>query len=521
MSSPQSYTTDIAYPSLFGTFQTPISMSYIAACRGRKTPDLAGPFTYSDLACGDATTLEMLAVCYPHGHFIGFDFNREHIDRGRQRLRDTGVRNVELIEIDIANLSSEELPASDFISISGAYSWVSESVRRHVNRLFADCLKEHGLAFVHYAAQPGCGQLDSLYQLAQSLSGPGDSQNDSTFNDATTIIADLKNNGALFFRENKLACSAIDAWKGAIDSQLSSPRANDFVLRAITHEAMNARQNGFYFSQIESEFKSLGLAFVGRAIGTENYPELALPKQLAAPIMRIDGMASRQMAYDIAANTAARRDIFARTTNTTSDKGKLFIDELFLCRLSAGDTRERLKSVASADLYTQPIDILLKAVTQRPAKWWDVASAKELKSFDAGEVRKSIELLVAIGMLQLILKPVDAVDASTVSQVKMTSKLNERQLRNGLTDPVGSPLVAPAAGTQINMPPSDRMMLFVLTGGEPKEAWEFFKTRGDVPAEAKTEAAYNKFLQALDKNLENFKKLALPSLLTLGIVEPV
>src|SRR4051794_23903083 len=148
---------DVLYPSGFYSFQTPLTLDYVAALngvpRGHRSAD--APFTYLDLGCGDGFTIICLAAIYPESRFVGVDFNPRHIEVGRALAAAGGLSNVELIEGGFEDWQSLDLPPRvDYVAMHGVYAWISEAARRAVLDLVADRLAEDGLLYVSYNALP-------------------------------------------------------------------------------------------------------------------------------------------------------------------------------------------------------------------------------------------------------------------------------------------------------------------------------------------------------------------------------
>ena len=59
------YVTDSVYVSNFNRYATPAWLAVVAALGGQAGPDLAAPFCYADLGCGNGLTALVVAATYP------------------------------------------------------------------------------------------------------------------------------------------------------------------------------------------------------------------------------------------------------------------------------------------------------------------------------------------------------------------------------------------------------------------------------------------------------------------------
>ena len=103
------YVTDVAYTASFYREITPAWLAMTSLLLGHRPPDLARPFAYADIGCGNGfTTLTVAATC-PHAEVWGFDFNPAHIEFARNLAREAELTNVHFVETSFADLAA--LPA--------------------------------------------------------------------------------------------------------------------------------------------------------------------------------------------------------------------------------------------------------------------------------------------------------------------------------------------------------------------------------------------------------------------------
>ena len=67
---------------------------------------LAEGIRVADVGCGTGHALNLMARAYPASMFVGYDFNDEALDRGRDEAAEYGLSNVSLVQQDVAGLPS-------------------------------------------------------------------------------------------------------------------------------------------------------------------------------------------------------------------------------------------------------------------------------------------------------------------------------------------------------------------------------------------------------------------------------
>ena len=85
------YVTDVAYTSAFYREITPSWIAMTSLLLGHRPPDLAKPFTYADLGCGNGFTTLVVAATCPHADVWGFDFNPAHVEFARDLAARAGL----------------------------------------------------------------------------------------------------------------------------------------------------------------------------------------------------------------------------------------------------------------------------------------------------------------------------------------------------------------------------------------------------------------------------------------------
>jgi predicted O-methyltransferase YrrM len=149
------YVTDLEYANGFYKEQSPTHLRLICLLCGVETAPIDAGFTYCELGCGTGITSLVLAAANPEARFVAVDFNPAHIVYAREMARASGLSNIEFHEAafdDLVNGRGPTMPAFDFITLHGVYSWVAPSVRASIVQLIEKTLKPGGIAYVSYNA---------------------------------------------------------------------------------------------------------------------------------------------------------------------------------------------------------------------------------------------------------------------------------------------------------------------------------------------------------------------------------
>jgi SAM-dependent methyltransferase len=107
-----------------------------------------------ELGCGDGTNLLPLAYAFPGSRFVGVDLAPTLIAAGRNVIADLGLKNLELLCLDVADYPAIGEPF-DYVVAHGVYSWVPPEVRESLLAICRGRLAPQGIAYVSYNCLPG------------------------------------------------------------------------------------------------------------------------------------------------------------------------------------------------------------------------------------------------------------------------------------------------------------------------------------------------------------------------------
>src|SRR5579872_3658525 len=193
------YVTDVAYTTNFHREITPSWLSLTSMLLGQRPPNLARPFSYADLGCGNGFTTLVVAATYPHADVWGFDFNPAHVEFASGLAALAGLGNVHFVETSFAELAAQPadaLPQFDIIVSHGVMSWVSPENQREIYSIIAHRLRPGGLAYLGYNVTTGWAAMVPLRRLMHMLSLTSKERTDLGAAGVLDFIDRLKQSGA-------------------------------------------------------------------------------------------------------------------------------------------------------------------------------------------------------------------------------------------------------------------------------------------------------------------------------------
>jgi len=117
-----------------------------------------------EIACNEGANLIPMAYAIPGSEFVGFDLARAPIERGQERIRELGLKNIRIFAADLLEAGGE-LGEFDYIVAHGFYSWVPAPVRERLLALCSELLAPNGIAFVSYNTLPGGSVRDAIREI--------------------------------------------------------------------------------------------------------------------------------------------------------------------------------------------------------------------------------------------------------------------------------------------------------------------------------------------------------------------
>ncbi len=107
-----------------------------------------------ELGCASGGNLLPMAAQLTQASFVGVDLSAFQIAEGKRAIDQLGLKNVRLLQADIANLP-EDIGEFDYIICHGVFSWVPANVRHAILQSCGQRLTANGIAYVSYNTLPG------------------------------------------------------------------------------------------------------------------------------------------------------------------------------------------------------------------------------------------------------------------------------------------------------------------------------------------------------------------------------
>ncbi|MGH2970428.1 MAG: methyltransferase regulatory domain-containing protein [Solirubrobacteraceae bacterium] len=227
----------------------PDRLATVAELHGLAAPD-PGSARVLELGCGAGGNLLAMAAATPGIEALGIDLASEPIDEGRRAVAEVGLRNVELRQGDLLDLTDGRLGDFDYVISHGVYAWVPEPAR---DALLAACrshLAADGIAYVSYNANPGGHMRSALREAGLWFAR---AQHDP--------VAKAERAQVLFrfLAENRAGTD--DWWGGLLAGQL--PAYAHGPTYRLVHDDLADHWSPVWFAEFAERAARHGLAYVG------------------------------------------------------------------------------------------------------------------------------------------------------------------------------------------------------------------------------------------------------------------
>lgn len=118
-----------------------------------------------ELGCSSGGNLIPVAVRQPGASCVGIDISAVQVAQGLELVNELGLRNCELLALDIADASERLEGRFDYIICHGVFSWVSDAVRSSILDLVRERLTPDGVACISYNVYPGWKQREAVREM--------------------------------------------------------------------------------------------------------------------------------------------------------------------------------------------------------------------------------------------------------------------------------------------------------------------------------------------------------------------
>ncbi|MEN9233634.1 MAG: class I SAM-dependent methyltransferase [Gloeomargarita sp. DG02_1_bins_92] len=292
------YVTEIPYTQGFYHHLSPANLNLCLLTKQVNYPPLDRPFTYCELACGHGLTTNLLAAAYPQGEFYATDFNPTHIGQAQGLAQAAGLTNVTFSDQSFQEYLQADLPAFDFISLHGIYSWISPENRRVIQEFLKRKLKVGGVVYVSYNTLPGWTVMAPIQKLMEFHQGRMAGSVVERLKMALELVELLKTNQAIYLQH---------PWLPGRLEQLKSQDVNYLV-----HELFNQHWHPLYVDEVIQEMSTAKLTYVGSAHLVDHVDAFNLTPTAINHLATLGDPVLRELVRDFYLNTQFRRDVYVR-----------------------------------------------------------------------------------------------------------------------------------------------------------------------------------------------------------------
>jgi SAM-dependent methyltransferase len=510
------YVTDVAYTSNFYREITPAWLGMTSLLLGHRPPDLAGPFRYADLGCGNGFTTLAIAATSPQAEVWGFDFNPAHIEFASGLAARAGLTNVHFVETSFADLAAQPdgaLPDFDFMVSHGVLSWISPANRGHLMSVIGRRLKPGGLVYLGYNVTTGWASLVPVRALMHMLTASSTERTDLAVPAMLDYIDRLRQAGALYFQAHP-----------TVEIRLQEIRKQDH--RYIAHEFLNRDWHPLMFTDIARAMADTKCRFIGSATLADNIDTVSVPAGVAPILAEVRDPYLHETLRDIGNAQAFRRDVYRKgLTPMPAAEQQVLLEAMTLVGLGlpvpeGGATfATPIGSVTGRPEIYQP---LLEILDSAPLSVSRVRDAPAFAGRPLVELLQAFTLLVSGGYAHPLLP-----DGGTAASREASRRLNQAIARaNGNAADLPR-LAAPAIGSAVGTDILETLVVGELLAGRPADieplTTEVLATLGrsgrSVQREGKPVAEPAEARQIVLDAIRNLIERRVPVLRNLGVLD--
>lgn len=305
MKQKDGYILDVTYPIFFYKEMQALWLSNTINFLGFKTPNITKSFSYLELACGTGINLIVCAINNPNGHFIGVDFNKEHIDKAKNDANFIGLKNIEFIHSDFATFLEINHNKFDFIVNHGTFSWISPTNQKNILKIVSEFLNDLGILYLHYMCYPGSTPLLPIQKLLNLVDHHVNESSNKSIEIGKNLFNNLNNAGT--FVDNPKINSIVKTLENS----------NSYL----AHEFLTDYWNPLFSVDVHKMvFENAKATFLGSANVIENLDNISIPSKVQEIIKNTKAPDLKEYLKDLARNSKQRVDIFQKNPQIFSNK---------------------------------------------------------------------------------------------------------------------------------------------------------------------------------------------------------
>lgn len=516
----EGYLTEIDYTWGFHQELSPTNLVWVSALRGHTPPALDAPFTYCELGCGNALSLNVFAAAHPKASFYGVDFNPSHIANGGRVAEQGGIQNITFMERSFGDLQGEkDLPQFDMIALHGIWSWVSGENRQHIKNFLRERLKPGGLVYVSYNALPGWSEMVTVQRLMSDVANR--TQGDTEMKVKAAIEWLRKYWETL----NKEALSR--SFRTRIERIFNSDTAY------LAHEYFNKHWTLFFFQDVVQELRAAKLTWLTTATLSQVEPSFYLSRAKLTLVRELQDPLDQEQMRDLLSNGSFRRDVFLKGTPDADfvrdpSLNPALLSLLIGPRRSEHVFQPEVKVTAGTLQFKEEHERqLFEMVKDGPKMIQEIFDSLWAMGRNNTMALTSLRRMIASDQLRVWAhRPDPAVHPSTDGRYRFTLPFNENVINDIMHNRAKKQLLAaPNIGSGITVNTRESYILYGITTVGVRGAVEYAvqhleRTNRRIIVDGRPLSSRKAHEEELERELDRFQRHKLANYLRLGVLAP-
>ena len=510
------YVTDVAYTSNFYREITPSWIALTSLLLGHRPPDLAAPFSYADLGCGNGFTSLAIAAACPHAEVWGFDFNPAHVEFANGLAGRAGLTNVRFVETSFADLevaSNSDMPDFDIMVSHGVLSWISPANRKHLVGAVASRLKPGGLVYLSYNVTTGWTGMVPLRVLMRMLTVASPERTDLAVPGVLDFVDRLKQAGASFFTANP-----------ALENRLADIRKQD--ARYIAHEYLNQDWHPLMFTEVAGEMLEAKCRYIGSATLAENIDTVSVPPNVAPILAETRDPYLRETLRDLGCAQTFRRDLYRKgMAPMPAAEQQMQLENLTLAGMGMAAPEGGITFATPIGSVTGRPEVYEPLLSMLEAGTLSVRQARDAPAF-AGraltELMQAFTLLIAGGYAHPMLP-----EAGAAARHEAARRLNLAIAQTNANAGDLPRLAAPTIGSAIGADILETLLVGELLAGKPADVGSLVaqlvgslgRSGRSVQRDGKPVGGAGETIQIVTEAVVGLLERRMPLLRRLGVLE--
>jgi SAM-dependent methyltransferase len=454
------YVADVAYIEGFYIQQSPnrIALACLLGNVAAELPEPGDDTCYLELGCGVGIGALLIAASNPGWKVVAVDYNPAHIAIGAGLARAARIDNIQFMEADLSQLAGSAeaaaIPAANFVSLHGLWSWVGPDVRAGIVRLLAAKTRPGGMVHISYNAMPAWQGAIGLQRLIYEAGIRSGGRSDRRAEAGLTLARELKEAEGRYLTESPLSRDLIDNIHGMSREYLS-------------HEYMSAHWAPAFHADVAGTMAEAKLDWVASANPLENFPELMLTAEQRKMMDRFSDPIMRELIKDSCLPRQLRHDVYVRGARRLgNDQRDAAIAGLAVTPvIGAEELQTTLHVPAGTAEMSDALKSLMAAAMRGPTTIGDLL-ALDPEHSNASEL---VSVLVGTHQCEVAMRP----DGEQPAAANRLNRLLGSRIKS-VVDARASGLACSRLGTGLTVPPLLQFIAARLLDGEREdnaESW--------------------------------------------------